>query len=152
CRCHVVQGPFPFDLGNRPNAGFNYVRSNKKTIDFYKFWLSSRGKFPGHHEQDVLNIIKYDPFVKEIGLKMRFLDTAYFGGLCEPSRDLDQVCTMHANCCYEMDNKLCDLRIMLQDWRHFMSLTPVLKRSSSYSWRVPMNCRTLADDEVGLGS
>ncbi|KAL9268012.1 hypothetical protein AKJ16_DCAP26032 [Drosera capensis] len=80
----------PFDLGNRPNAGFNYVKSNKKTIDFYKFWLSSRGKFPGHHDQDVLNIIKYDPFVKEIGLKMRFLDTAYFGGLCEPSRNLNQ--------------------------------------------------------------
>ncbi|GAB2282462.1 hypothetical protein Dimus_017005 [Dionaea muscipula] len=128
------------DLGNRPNGGFNYVRSNNKTIEFYKFWHSSRDRFPDHHDQDVLNMIKYDPFVKEVGLKMRFLDTAYFGGLCEPSRDLNRVCTMHANCCYGMDSKLCDLRIMLQDWRRFMSLPPALKRSSSYSWRVPKNC------------
>ncbi|GAB4848167.1 hypothetical protein Ancab_002834 [Ancistrocladus abbreviatus] len=129
-----------FDLANRPNGGFNHVKSNNRTIKFYKFWYSSRNKHPGYHDQDVLNVIKYDPYIQEIGLKIRFLDTANFGGFCEPSRDLNQVCTMHANCCYGMDSKLHDLRIMLQDWRQFMSLPPTLKRSPSFSWRVPKNC------------
>uniref|UniRef100_A0A3N7FGV3 Nucleotide-diphospho-sugar transferase domain-containing protein n=1 Tax=Populus trichocarpa TaxID=3694 RepID=A0A3N7FGV3_POPTR len=71
---------------------------------------------------------------------MRFLDTAFFGGLCEPSKDLNLVCTMHANCCFGLDSKLHDLGIMLQDWKTFLSLPPTLKRSLSVSWRVPQNC------------
>jgi hypothetical protein len=129
------------DIQNRPNGGFNYVKSNNRTIEFYKFWYSSRETYPGYHDQDVLNFIKFDPFIEDLGLKMRFLDTAFFGGLCEPSKDLNLVCTMHANCCYGLDSKLHDLRIMLQDWKTFLSLPPALKRSSSMLWRVPQNCR-----------
>ena len=106
-----------------------------------KFWYSSRETYPGYHDQDVLNFIKVDPFITELGLKMIFLDTANFGGLCEPSRDLNKVCTMHANCCYGMDSKLHDLRIMLQDWKYHLTLSPSLKRLSIISWRVPQNCR-----------
>eukprot|EP00258_Populus_trichocarpa_P009379 XP_002315829.3 uncharacterized protein At4g15970 [Populus trichocarpa] len=128
------------DIQNRPNGGFNYVKSNNRTIEFYKFWYSSRETYPGYHDQDVLNFIKFDPFIEDLGLKMRFLDTAFFGGLCEPSKDLNLVCTMHANCCYGLDSKLHDLRIMLQDWKTFLSLPPALKRSSSMLWTVPQNC------------
>ncbi|KAG2707662.1 hypothetical protein I3843_05G145700 [Carya illinoinensis] len=128
------------DVLNRPNGGFNYVKSNNRSVEFYKFWYSSHETFPGYHDQDVLNIIKSHPFILDIGLKMKFLDTAYFGGLCEPSKDLNEVCTMHANCCFGLDNKLHDLRIMLQDWKHFMSLPPSLKRLSNFSWSVPQNC------------
>ncbi|KAF3976813.1 hypothetical protein CMV_000019 [Castanea mollissima] len=128
------------DVQNRPNGGFNYVKSNNRSIEFYKFWYSSHETYPGYHDQDVLNIIKFHPFIMEIGLKMKFLDTAYFGGLCEPSKDLNQVCTMHANCCYGLNSKLNDLRIMLQDWKQFLSLPPNLKRLSILSWRVPQNC------------
>ncbi|XP_057962465.1 uncharacterized protein At4g15970-like [Malania oleifera] len=128
------------DVENTPNGGFNYVKSNNRSIEFYKFWHASSKIHPGYHDQDVLNMIKHDPFITEIGLKMRFLDTAYFGGLCEPSKDLSQVCTMHANCCLGLDSKLHDLRIMLQDWKQFMTLPPNMKRSSTMSWRVPQNC------------
>ena len=129
------------DLGNRANGGFNYVKSNNRSIEFYKYWYSSRERFPGHHDQDVFNAIKYDPFVTEIGMTVRFLSTAFFGGLCEPSRDLNKVCTMHANCCIGLESKLHDLRIMLDDWREFMSLPQNMKSSSIVSWRVPQNCR-----------
>ncbi|XVE74594.1 hypothetical protein DITRI_Ditri12bG0029900 [Diplodiscus trichospermus] len=128
------------DMNNRPNGGFNYVKSNNRSIAFYKFWYSSRETYPGYHDQDVLNMIKFHPFISEIGLKIRFLGTAYFGGLCEPSKDLNTVCTMHVNCCYGMDSKLHDLKIMLQDWRAFMSLPPDLKNESIISWRVPKKC------------
>ncbi|XWS34399.1 hypothetical protein CRYUN_Cryun21dG0035500 [Craigia yunnanensis] len=130
----------PDDMNNRPNGGFKYVKSNNRSIAFYKFWYSARETYPEYHDQDVLNLIKFHPFISDIGLKIRFLDTAYFGGLCEPSRDLNVVCTMHVNCCYGMDSKLHDLKIMLQDWRAFMSLPPDLKNESVISWRVPQNC------------
>ncbi|XP_010527842.1 PREDICTED: uncharacterized protein At4g15970 [Tarenaya hassleriana] len=128
------------DIQNRPNGGFNFVRSNNRTILFYKYWYASRLRYPGYHDQDVLNFLKTEPFIFRIGLRMRFLNTVYFGGLCEPSRDMNLVCTMHANCCYGMDSKLHDLRIMLQDWRDFMSLPLHLKRSSGFTWTVPQNC------------
>ncbi|MBA0863030.1 hypothetical protein Goshw_015850 [Gossypium schwendimanii] len=131
----------PEDMNNSPNGGFNYVKSNSRSIAFYKFWYSSRETYPGYHDQDVLNKIKSDQMITKIGLKIRFLDTAYFGGLCEPSRDLNVVCTMHVNCCIGMDRKLHDLNLMLQDWRAFMSLPPDLKNQSVISWRVPRNCR-----------
>lgn len=129
------------DLQNRPNGGFNYVKSNNRTIEFYKYWYSSREKYPGRHDQDVLNFIKYDPFIQDLGLKMRFLNTVYFGGLCEPSRDFNKVCTMHANCCIGLSRKIHDLGVMLDDWRRFMSMPPLVKKSGQHSWRVPQNCR-----------
>ncbi|XP_019054794.1 PREDICTED: uncharacterized protein At4g15970-like [Nelumbo nucifera] len=127
------------NLNNGPNTGFMYVKSNNRTIEFYKFWYSSREKYPRKHDQDVLNKIKHDPYIKNIGLKIRFLDTAYFGGFCEPSRDLNRVCTMHANCCFGLDSKLHDLRVMLDDWKKFLS-SPASVNGSKMSWSVPQNC------------
>lgn len=131
----------PFDLNNFPNNGFLFVRSNKRTIEFYKFWVSSRWTYPGLHEQDVFNKIKYDSFVKQIGLKFRFLDTNYFGGFCEPSRDFNKVCTMHANCCVGLDKKIADLNTMLEDWRSFVSLQSNQTALQRPHWRVPQRCR-----------
>lgn len=130
----------PEDDRNQPNGGFNFVKANSRSIEFYKFWHSSRLAHPGRHDQDVLNIIKSDPFLSEIGLKMRFLDTAYFGGFCENSNHLNDVCTMHANCCIGLESKLHDLKIMLADWNQYMMLPADWKRLSDSSWRVPQNC------------
>ncbi|KAF8397806.1 hypothetical protein HHK36_016729 [Tetracentron sinense] len=141
-----------YDMGNMPNGGFNYVISNNRSIEFYKFWYLSRETYPEKHDQDVLNMIKNDKFITDIGLKMRFLDTAYFGGFCEPSKDLNLVCTMHANCCFGLDNKLHDLRIILEDWKKFMSLSPTMKNSSLSSWRVPQHCSYYWPSLRGLGS
>lgn len=127
-------------LENTANGGFTYVRSNHQTIEFYKFWYASREEYPGHHDQNVFNAIKYDPFISEIGLQIRFLSTTYFGGICEPSKDLNKVCTMHTNCCIGLQSKLIDLGVMLEDWRRFMSLPPILKESHVLSWRIPKNC------------
>ncbi|KAI4303025.1 hypothetical protein MLD38_038706 [Melastoma candidum] len=130
----------PGDIENRPNGGFKYVKSNNRSIEFYKFWYSSRVRYPGNHDQDVLNLIKQDPYIADIGLKMSFLDTEFFGGFCEPSKDLNMVCTMHANCCFGLSSKLHDLKIMIEDWKAYMALPPTLKRSSTSFWRVPQNC------------
>ncbi|KAL4295044.1 hypothetical protein AHAS_Ahas18G0288700 [Arachis hypogaea] len=47
-----------YDLENRPNDGFNFVKSNIRSIEFYKFWYSLQEVYPGYHDQDVLNFIK----------------------------------------------------------------------------------------------
>ncbi|OWM62690.1 hypothetical protein CDL15_Pgr019984 [Punica granatum] len=122
------------DKRNSPNGGFTYVRSNNRTVEFYKFWYESRKSFPGQHDQDVLNKIKSHNFLHYIGLQMRFLDTAYIGGFCQLSRDLNRVCTMHANCCVGLDNKIHDLSALLDDWRKYMA-------SGTGGWSVPKACR-----------
>ncbi|KAM0919732.1 hypothetical protein ACQ4PT_007909 [Festuca glaucescens] len=128
----------PDDLGNMPNGGFTYVRANSETVEFYKYWYAARERHPGRHDQDVLNMIKRDPYLAEIGVRIRFLSTEFFGGLCEPSRNLSAVCTMHANCCVGLRRKINDLNVMLHDWRRFMSLQD--KDKHSVSWSVPQNC------------
>ncbi|GAB2225401.1 hypothetical protein Droror1_Dr00006193 [Drosera rotundifolia] len=129
------------DVNNVPNGGFNYVMSNNRTIQFYEFWYHSRKRYPGFHDQDVLNRIKSDPFINKIGLKMRFLDTTFFGGFCEPSKDFNQVCTMHANCCKGLDNKVNDLNLVLQDWRGYTSRQNEQKvETQPARWSAPKKC------------
>ncbi|KAF0911058.1 hypothetical protein E2562_005444 [Oryza meyeriana var. granulata] len=126
------------DLRNSPNGGFMYVRSSAATAEFYRFWYAARERHPGLHDQDVLNLIKGHPYVARLGVRIRFLSTDLFGGLCEHGRDLSTVCTMHANCCIGLRRKIDDLSLMLQDWRRFMA-TPGGERHS-VTWSVPRNC------------
>lgn len=133
--CDYFRGD-PSNLNNQPNGGFTYVKSNTRTTRFYEFWYRSRETYPGLHDQDVLNKIKYDPYIRKNGIKIKFLDTKYFGGICEPSRDFNQVCTMHANCCVGLANKIHDLKIMLDDWRKYTTRGD-LQRST---WTVPQRC------------
>lgn len=137
--CDYFKGD-PSDVENAPNGGFNYVRASKKTIKFYKFWYKSRKNYPGEHDQDVFNKIKYDPYVSDLGLGIKYLDTTYFGGFCEPSKDLNLACTMHANCCAGLDNKIHDLNILLDDWTKYLSLQENDRKVEAPSWSVPQSC------------
>lgn len=129
------------NLGNFPNGGFKYVKANNRTVEFYKFWNRGKDYFPGKNEQDVLNIIKFFPFIQEIGLEMRFLDTAYFGGFCEPSKNLDLVITMHANCCIGMENKIHDINMLINDWKKYMETRARGRNKKTMSWTSPRICR-----------
>lgn len=127
-----------FDIRNNPNNGFLFVRSNNRTIEFYKFWVSSRHTYPGLHEQDVFNRIKGGPYVRALGVKLRFLDTNYFSGFCQRSKDFNKVCTMHANCCTGLDRKIADLNTTLEVWRTYLSSNHTSTQPSN--WRVPKRC------------
>lgn len=139
--CDFFRGNSSDIISNLPNGGYTYVKSNNRTVEFYKFWYKSRETYPGMHDQDVLNKIKNDTYLTQIRIKIKFLDTAYFGGFCEPSKDLNKVCTMHANCCIGLDNKIFDLNIMLDDWRKYSSAKKNRTESlKSSSWTVPQRC------------
>ncbi|ESQ33722.1 hypothetical protein EUTSA_v10009446mg, partial [Eutrema salsugineum] len=109
------------DTHNYANGGFKFVIANDRTVEFYKYWYESRLRFPGKNEQDVTNKIKDDQYIKKIGLKMRFLDATHVGNFCQPNWDITKVCVMHGNCCIGQDNKLKDLRQVLEDWTTYLS-------------------------------
>ncbi|CAO2813510.1 unnamed protein product [Amaranthus hypochondriacus] len=127
-----------FDIRNSPNNGFLFVRSNNRTIKMYKFWLSSRHTYPGLHEQDVFNKIKNGTYIRQLGVKLRFLSTDYFGGFCSPSRDFNKVCTMHANCCVGLGRKIRDLNTTLENWKVYFSSN--ISTPQSFHWSVPKHC------------
>ncbi|KAK7364176.1 hypothetical protein VNO80_12630 [Phaseolus coccineus] len=129
------------DINNSPNAGFKYAKSNNRTIWFYKFWINSRSSYPELNEQDVLNRIKMHPSISNMKVKIRFLSTSYFGGFCEVSKDLNKVTTMHANCCVGLNNKVHDLKILLEDWKRYIGLSQYDKTESHPSWSVPQSCK-----------
>jgi hypothetical protein len=129
----------PYDVHNMPNGGYKYVRSNERTVSFYRYWYLSRRLFPGQNEQDVLNIVKFTRGFSRRGMKFMFLSTQYFGGFCQRSEYLDDVCTMHANCCKGLKAKLTDLRQTLDDWSEYRN--PPLNSTRNVSeWRPPYAC------------
>ncbi|KAK8470416.1 hypothetical protein PHAVU_004G142100 [Phaseolus vulgaris] len=128
------------DISNFPNGGFKYMRSNERTIWFIKFWINARIYFPGFGEQAVFNMVKLHPLIAHMKVKIRFLSTKYFGGFCEPSKDLNQVSTMHANCCIGIENKVNDLKILLEDWKRYMALSDNDRQHLNFSWTVPQRC------------
>ena len=101
------------------NTGFYYVRSNNKTIALFDKWYSMRDNSTGQKEQDVLLDLIKGGIIRELGLNIRFLDTLYFSGFCQDSKDFKAVTTVHANCCRSITAKVTDLRAVLRDWKRF---------------------------------
>ncbi|OEL15135.1 hypothetical protein BAE44_0023845 [Dichanthelium oligosanthes] len=101
-----------------------------------------RARFPPNREQAIFNEIKRE-LAGDLGVRIRFLDTAHFGGFCWIYHsDMGAACTMHANCCFGLSNKLYDLRKVLGQWRNYTGLTPQEKKSRKFSWKVPAKCGT----------
>ncbi|KAF3445612.1 hypothetical protein FNV43_RR10788 [Rhamnella rubrinervis] len=109
----------PWDEKHLINTGFYYIRSNNKTIALFDKWYSMKGNSTGQKEQDVLLGLMHGGVIGELGLKVRFLDTLYFSGFCEESKDFRSVTTVHANCCRSISAKVNDLRAVLRDWKKF---------------------------------
>ncbi|KAJ4748527.1 nucleotide-diphospho-sugar transferase family protein [Rhynchospora pubera] len=124
---------------NFPNTGFLYVKSNPKNIELFKYWHESRDKFPPNHEQWVFNQIKFD-VVNRMQLKIQFLSTTYNMGFCNSTKDFDKLYTMHANCCVGIGAKMHDLRMLLDDWNKYKTITKEERKKGPVSWRVPGIC------------
>ncbi|KAK1409240.1 hypothetical protein QVD17_35766 [Tagetes erecta] len=105
---------------NHPiNTGFYMIKSNNKTIALFDEWYGEKNKSVGMKEQDVLfNMMRNGAF-KRLDLRVRFLDTIFFSGFCENSRDVKEVSTVHANCCRSIKAKVVDLIMVLHDWKKF---------------------------------
>ncbi|CAO1947064.1 unnamed protein product [Urochloa humidicola] len=127
-------------LDNLPNTGFYYVKASNGTVEMLRRWRAARARFPPNHEQAVFNEIKHE---LAGGVRIRFLDTARFAGFCQIYHsDMAAACTVHANCCFGMENKLYDLREVLGQWRNYTALTTQEKKSRTFMWKDPTKCGT----------
>lgn len=68
---------------SKPNCGYQYVRSNARTIAMYKHWCALGEKNPNIDEQTQLKIMLKEREFLNMRVKVRFLDTVYFSGLCQ---------------------------------------------------------------------
>ncbi|ONI22304.1 hypothetical protein PRUPE_2G120400 [Prunus persica] len=105
------------------NTGFYHIRSNNKTIALFDRWYNMKDNATGQKEQDVLLDLIRGGIIGQLGLKVRFLDTLYFSGFCQDSKDFGAVTTVHANCCRSIVAKVKDLKAVLQDWKQFKKTT-----------------------------
>ncbi|KAF7013232.1 unnamed protein product [Triticum aestivum] len=129
----------PDSPGNYPNGGLLYVRSCAGSIGFYEHWQASRARFPGMHEQYVFDKIVKEGVPGRLGTRVQFLDTGRFGGFCQHGKDLGRIVTMHANCCVGLENKLFDLKNVLEDWKIYKKRVAA-GNTDYFSWRVPGRC------------
>ena len=113
----------PWNEKHLINTGFYYVRSNNKTIALFDQWYSRKENSTGLKEQDVLLGLIRGGVIRELGLKVRFLNTLYFSGFCQDSKDFRAVTIVHANCCRSVNAKVTDLRAVLRDWKRFKKVT-----------------------------
>ncbi|CAL4928407.1 unnamed protein product [Urochloa decumbens] len=127
----------PDRIDNFPNTGFFHVRPNNRTIAMTRIWHQARKKYPGLNEQPVFNAIKKG-LVADLGLRVQYMDPAFMGGFCSYGKDLRKICTMHANCCVGLGNKLRDLRTVLGDWKNYTRMPHWEKHTAK--WTVPGAC------------
>lgn len=116
--CDQFYGDDPYDIWKNANGGFLYARPSAKTVAFFKEWYEARTAHPGKHDQDVFDMVKKDLSLRH-DVAIHFVDTAYFGGFCEPKKDFRQLCTFHGNCLTGLRMKLEVLRDLLGEWKQW---------------------------------
>ncbi|KAJ1415439.1 Nucleotide-diphospho-sugar transferase [Sesbania bispinosa] len=112
----------PWSEKNLINTGFYLVRSNNKTISLFEEWCGKKDSSSGQKEQDVLQNLIRSGIIGRLGLTIRFLNTLYFSGFCQDSKDFRAVTIVHANCCRSITAKVADLKAVLRDWKQFRRL------------------------------
>lgn len=130
---------------NPINTGFYYIRSNNKTVSLFDAWYGRKDNSTGKKEQDVFFDLMDEGMFGQLGLQARFLDTVYFSGFCEDSKDIKAVITVHANCCRSINAKIKDLTAVLRDWKKFKATSAEAAAARStvtvpFSWTGHFGC------------
>ncbi|KVI04356.1 uncharacterized protein At1g28695-like [Cynara cardunculus var. scolymus] len=114
------------------NTGFYMIKSNNKTMALFDEWYARKDSSTGMKEQDVLCELMKQGAFQRLGLGVRFLDTVLFSGICEDSRDVRAVVTVHANCCRSIKAKVQDLQTIMHDWQRFKA-SPI-DQALQFTW------------------
>ncbi|CAD6235312.1 unnamed protein product [Miscanthus lutarioriparius] len=127
-------------LDNPLNTGLYYMKSTNRTIEMMKYWRAARERFPRKHDQAVFVKIRHE-LIGKLLVRIEPLDTVYYGGFCEYHDDPEKVCTIHADCCVGVDNKVHDLKDFAADWKNYTSLAPEARQKGAFKWTYPTRCR-----------
>jgi hypothetical protein len=125
---------------NQVNCGFQYARSNERTIGMYRHWCKGGEKNPHIDEQSLFTKMLHKKAFVPFKIRIRFLSTEQFSGFCNGSKNMSRVVTMHANCCTGLDNKIKDLRKALKVWEHGKSSPGIIVKKPEQLWHVPDAC------------
>jgi Nucleotide-diphospho-sugar transferase len=98
------------------------------------YWHKSRKRFPKNHDQFVFNEIKKE-IVSKFVVRIKFLDPAHISGFCQLGRDLNKIATVHMTCCIGLENKLFDLKRIIEDWRSYLVHPPWERELGKIQWR-----------------
>ncbi|KAL8129807.1 hypothetical protein V2J09_018962 [Rumex salicifolius] len=127
---------------NSINTGFYFVRSTNGTMALFQKWYGTKDNATGIKEQDVLQKLVTGGALRELNVTASFLETRYFSGFCQDSKEMEKVVTVHANCCRYIRAKVDDLARVLQDWKRFnLGLPPVAIGNSTSAWSSHVSCR-----------
>lgn len=126
---------------NSINTGFYMVRSNNKTIQLFDAWYAKKNESGGMKEQDVLQNLIHQGILRHLGMEVKFLDTLYFSGFCQDSRDIRVVKTVHANCCRSIKAKLADLSAVIHDWKRYKRDSWNQTKVSEFRWSPHVACQ-----------
>ncbi|KAG8081694.1 hypothetical protein GUJ93_ZPchr0019g2671 [Zizania palustris] len=124
----------PDDLGNFPNTGFIYFKATARNVRAMAYWHAARRRFPGEHDQFVFNAIKRELAAGDLGVRIRFIDTAAVSGFCQLGRDLNRIATVHMTCCIGLTNKLHDLKNVIRDWKSYMARPRWEQQTGKIGW------------------
>ncbi|XP_076927306.1 uncharacterized protein At1g28695-like [Bidens hawaiensis] len=125
--------------GNPLNTGFYMIKSNNKTSALFDEWYGQRNNSAGMKEQDVLVKLMHQKVFERLRLTVKFLDTIYFSGFCQDSRDVNVVSTVHANCCRTIKAKVTDLLAVVHDWKRFND--PSINKTVDHRWSNHFACK-----------
>ncbi|XWS44012.1 hypothetical protein CRYUN_Cryun15aG0008700 [Craigia yunnanensis] len=135
---------YPIDyetFGIEGDGGFFHVKADEKTYEFIKNCYVKRVLYPDSEHQSLCKIIGNDNYIDLIEMQVKYFNEVNFGRLCQPC-DLNQIYTIQANCCENIDSKIHDLKLVLDDWRNFTELSAnnASSKWSPLSWRAPQKC------------
>ncbi|XP_048229563.1 uncharacterized protein At4g15970 [Ricinus communis] len=109
-------------VGSQKATGeFFYIKASEISMEFLKFWKVASVLYPYTQNQSICEMVMGED-IRLFGIRMKFIDKTYIGGLCQPNKDASEIYVMQTNCCEELESKVHDLKIFLDDARKYKAL------------------------------
>lgn len=113
--------PHSSGQSSKASGGFFHMRSDEISLGYLNMWNLDRTLFPNKANNSLCQIVG-DGLAEHVGLRVKYIKSVHYGGFCQPSRDLSKIYVIHANCCDDMDSKIHDLKLVLDDIRNSKAL------------------------------
>lgn len=133
----------PPSISKVEEGGFFYLKANEISLEYFKYWELQKVLYPNSQNESLCEAAVTYPSLETFGVRTEYLEESHFNGFCQPRRNMSQIVTIRANCCDSVQSKVHDMKLLLEDWRHFTELTTeeTSVQGSSFAWRAPSKCR-----------
>ncbi|XP_058741665.1 uncharacterized protein At1g28695-like [Vicia villosa] len=135
---NVGEGAFSVQEG-----GIFFMKANYVTPGFLQDWKLTKILHPNStvDESMCATLELHKDLVDINGVRVHRIDTNHFGGFCQTYNDmLEDAYTIHANCCYDLESKVHDLKIVLDDWIRFRNRVSKSNATEKIALRWPQKC------------